>query len=300
MKHDYSLADPTVLSLTPPQVVDVAARAGYRFVGLRMTRVTPDEVLYDLARDRVLMRETKARLAATGVAVHDGELFRTDPALEPEDFIPELEATAELGAQHVIAQVPDPDRERERRRASLRLCDLAKPLGIFVSLEFPHWTETGNLAEAARVVRAVNRSNAGILIDMLHFGRSDSSVEELAQLPREWFRFAHVCDAAKEVPPTMAGIIRTARDERQFPGEGGIDVRGILAALPQDIPYALEIPRVALTKAVGPEEVARLALTVARSHLDEGDGTQIPAPSQRPPTARVAAGPVTQPRASQA
>ena len=49
----------------------------------------------------------------------------------------------------------------------------------------------------------------------------------------------------------MAGIIRTARDERQFPGEGGIDVRGILARMPQDIPYALEIPRVALTKAVG-------------------------------------------------
>jgi sugar phosphate isomerase/epimerase len=103
---------------------------------------------------------------------------------------------------------------------------------------------------------------------MLHFGRSDSSLDELAKLPREWFGFAHVCDAAKEVPPTMAGIIRTARDERQFPGEGGIEVREILACLPPDIPYALEIPRATLTKAVGPEEVARLALLVAKSHLE--------------------------------
>jgi sugar phosphate isomerase/epimerase len=271
MKHDYSLAHLTVLSLTPPQVVDVAARTGYRYVGLRMTRVTPDEVLYDLARDKTLIRETKARLAATGVAVNDGELFRMDPKLEPEAFVPELEATAELGAQHVIAQLPDPDRDRATDRFA-RLCDLAKPLGIFVSLEFPHWTETGNLATAVRVVRAVNRTNAGILVDMLHFGRSDSTVAELAKLPREWFRFAHVCDAAREVPPTLDGIIRTARDERQFPGEGGIDVRGILAAMPQDIPYALEIPRAALTKAVGPEEVARLALLVARSHLDGAEG----------------------------
>ena len=271
MKHDYSLAHLTVLSLSPPQVVDVASRTGYRYVGLRMTRVTPDEVLYDLARDRALMRETKARLATTGVAMLDGELFRMDPTLEPESFIPELEATAELGARHIIAQLPDPDRERATARFA-RLCDLAKPLGIFVSLEFPHWTETGNLEVATKVVRAVNRTNAGILVDMLHFGRSDSSLDELANLPREWFRFAHVCDAAKEVPPTMAGIIRTARDERQFPGEGGIDVRGILACMPQDIPYALEIPRVALTKAVGPEEVARLAVRVARSHLDEADG----------------------------
>ena len=267
MKHDYSLAHLTVLSLTPPQVVEVAARTGYRYVGLRMTRVTPDEVLYDLARDRALMRETKARLAATGIAVNDGELFRMDPTHGPDDFVPELEATAELGAQHVIAQLPDPDRERATARFA-KLCDLAKPLGIFVSLEFPHWTETGDLATATKVVRAVNRTNAGILVDMLHFGRSDSSLDELAKLPREWFRFAHVCDAAKEVPPTMAGIIRTARDERLFPGEGGIDVRGILACIPQDIPYALEIPRVALTKAVGPEEVALLALRVARRHLD--------------------------------
>ena len=67
----------------------------------------------------------------------------------------------------------------------------------------------------------------------------------------------------------MEGIIRTARDERQFPGEGGIPVREILARMPQDIPYALEIPRMALTKAVGPEEVARLAVAVAKSHLDD-------------------------------
>ena len=110
---------------------------------------------------------------------------------------------------------------------------------------------------------------------MLHMGRSDSSLDELRRLPREWFRFAHVCDAEKEVPPTMEGIIRTARDERLFPGEGTIDVKGILACLPQDILYSLEIPRVTLTKAVGPEEVARLALRVAQCHLDDA-GAVVP------------------------
>ena len=84
----------------------------------------------------------------------------------------------------------------------------------------------------------------------------------------------------------MAGIIHTARDERQFPGEGGIDVRGILACLPQDIPYALEIPRVALTKAVGPEEVALLALRVARSHLDAANGKPPSATAHRPRVSR--------------
>jgi sugar phosphate isomerase/epimerase len=280
MRHDYSLAHLTVLSLTPPQVVDVAARAGYRYVGLRLTRVTPAEPLYDLAHDHALMKQTKARLAATGVEVLDIELFRMDPSLDAESFIPVLEAAAELGAKHIIAQLPDPDRQRATERFA-RLCDLAKPLRIFVSLEFPHWTETGDLATAAKVVRAVKRSNAGILVDMLHMGRSNSSLEDLARMPRDWFRFAHVCDAAKEVPPTMEGIIRTARDERQFPGEGGIDVRGILACMPQDIPYALEIPRMALTRAVGPEEVALLALRVAQSHLDGARNEMPSAAGQR-------------------
>jgi sugar phosphate isomerase/epimerase len=112
MRHDYSLAHLTVLSLTPPQVVDVAARAGYRYVGLRLTRVTPAEPLYDLANDRILMKETQARLADTGIEVLDIELFRMDPALEPESFIPVLDAAAELGAKHIIAQLPDPDRKR--------------------------------------------------------------------------------------------------------------------------------------------------------------------------------------------
>ena len=203
----------------------------------------------------------------TGVGVLDIELLRMDPALDADHFLPCLEAGAELGARHAICQLPDPDRERATARFA-RLCDLAQAFGTFVSLEFPHWTETGNLTEAARIVRAVNRPNAGILVDMLHFGRSNSSLDELAQLPREWFRFAHVCDAPKEVPPTMQGIIRTARDERLFPGEGSIAVREILDTMPHDIPYALEIPRVTLMNAVGPEEVARLALAVAKSHLE--------------------------------
>jgi sugar phosphate isomerase/epimerase len=267
MKHEYSLAHLTVLTLTPPQVVEAAAAAGYEYVSLRCTRVTSAEPLYDLGRDRALMRETKARLADTGIRMHDMELFRMDPMLEPEDFEPELDATAELGAHHIIAQLPDPDRGRAVARFA-RLCQLARPRGIFVSLEFPHWTETGDLAEAARVVREAGQDNSGILIDMLHMGRSNSSVEELRRLPREWFRFAHVCDAEERVPETMDGIIRTARDERAFPGEGTIDVKGILAALPDDIPYSLEIPRNVLTAAVGPFDVARIALRACQSYLD--------------------------------
>ena len=58
----------------------------------------------------------------------------------------------------------------------------------------------GSETEATGVLSAVNKSNAGILVDTLHFDRSNSSIEELKRLPREWFRFAHVSDAPKEKP----------------------------------------------------------------------------------------------------
>jgi sugar phosphate isomerase/epimerase len=142
----------------------------------------------------------------------------------------------------------------------------------------------------------VDRSNAALLIDLLHMARSNSNCDDLGKLPRVWFRFAHVCDAERQCPVTVEAMIRTARYERLFPGEGTIDVRGILAGLPSDIPYSLEIPRVALTRAVGPEEVARLAIRVAQSHLD-GRPTRTAATTS-PATERASVFPLQSPVAT--
>ncbi|MGQ5262031.1 TIM barrel protein [Micromonospora sp. ZYX-F-536] len=265
--HDYSLAHLTALSLSPPELVEAASEAGYRYVGLRLTRVTPQEPHYPLATDPALMRTTKVRLAATGIDVLDIELARIGPHEDPRDFERFLEAGAELGARHVITQLPDPDGARKIDRFA-QLCELARPLGLTIDLEFPSWTETPDLSEATRVLRAAGQPNAGILIDLLHFARSGSSLADLRELPADWLHFAHVCDAAANVPATVDGLIYTARFERLFPGEGGIDVRGILAALPPGIPYALEIPRATLVAQVGAKEHARMSISAARRHLD--------------------------------
>jgi sugar phosphate isomerase/epimerase len=223
------------------------------------------------------MRTTKVRLSATGIEVLDIELARIGPHERLSDFQRVLEAGAELGARHVITQLPDPDRSRKIERFG-QLCEMAQPLGLTIDLEFPSWTETPDLREATRVLRAANQPNAGILVDLLHFARSGSSVDDLRGLPAEWFHFAHVCDAPAEVPATTEGIIHTARFERLYPGEGGIDIEGITDALPSDIPYTLEIPRAMLSTQVGGKEHARLAITAAKRFFDRvasrspGDG----------------------------
>jgi len=267
MGYEFSLAHLTVLQCAPPEMVEIAGKTGYQYVSLRMTAVTASERTYPLMDDRKMMKETKMRLADTGVCVLDIELVRMDPATEPETYLSFLEAGGELNARSVIGQVPDPDRERATERFA-RLCDLAEPFGLTVDLEFLTWTENPDLKAAALVLEAVNRPNAGILVDTLHFDRSRCSLEDLKNLPREWFHFVHLCDARGEIPTTKEGLIHTARADRYFPGEGSLNLREILDCIPI-VPYSLEIPNDALMKALGPEEVARRAIRAAKKYLED-------------------------------
>lgn len=265
MNYEFSLAHLTVLQCSPPEMVAIAANVGYSYVSLRMTAVTTKEKTYPLMSDRTMMQETKKRMADTGVRVLDIELARMDPGTEPEVYQAFLEAGGELGARSVIAQLPDPDRGRAADRFA-RLCAMAQPLGLTVDLEFPSWTDTPDLKSAAAILNAVQMPNAGILVDTLHFDRSRSRLDDLRKLPRGWFHFVHLCDAPKAIPATTEEIIFTARAGRLFPGEGELDLKGILSCMPT-VPYSLEIPNDALMKEVGPEEFARRAIRAAEQYL---------------------------------
>ena len=265
MSYEFSLAHLTVLQCSPPEMVEIASQAGYTYVSFRLTAVTSDEKTSSLIQNRVLMKETKSRLADTGIQVYDIELAKLDPETEPETYLRFLEAGAELGARSVITQLPDPNRQRATERFA-RLSDLAKPFGLTVDLEFPWWTETPDLHAAVTVLEAVNKPNAGILIDTLHFERSHSSLEELKTLPREWFHFVHLCDAPKAHEKTQEEKTHTARAGRLFPGEGDIDLKEILNSIP-NVPYSLEIPNEDLLKKLGPQEFASRALQAAKQYL---------------------------------
>lgn len=267
MTREFSLAHLTVLQCSPSEMVTIAANAGYAFVSFRLAAVTDNEPVYPLLRDRSMMQEAKNRLSDTGLRVLDIELARIPPETEPETYLPLLEAGGELGARSVIAQLPDSDQGRVIDRFS-RLCELAKPFDLTIDLEFPSWTQIPNLEAAARVLNAVGAPNAGILVDTLHFDRSASSLETLRNLPREWFHFVHLCDAPEKIPLTTEGLIHTARADRSFPGEGGIDLKPILDCMP-NVPYSLEIPNQKLMEQWGPEKYAHKAIRTAEKFFRE-------------------------------
>jgi sugar phosphate isomerase/epimerase len=263
MGPEFSLAHLTVLGTTPVELIDIAAAAGYDYASIRATPVAPGERVTPLAGDPSMVRQVVHRVADTGVRVLDVELARIGPDEEPDRYVEVLEAAAEVGARHVISQLPDPDRSRATDRFG-RLCDLALDYGLTVDLEFPSWSDTGDLAAAAAVVRGVDRANAGILVDALHFFRSHSSLDDLTTLPRRWFHFIQLCDAPATVPSTVDGVIHAARSARSLPGYGGLPLPDLLDLLPAG-PYSLEVPNDVLRRELGTAEFARLVLTLARA-----------------------------------
>ena len=269
MNRPFSLAHLTMLGVPPPQLVETASKAGYRYVSLRPIPVgAPNEPLYPLGTDRALLARTKAAMAATGVGLLDIEVARIVKGVTPRSYLPALEAAAELGGRHVLSSAWCDDRPyildffRE-------LCDLAQPFGLTVDLEFVTWSGVRTLDEAVDVVRDARRANAGIVVDTLHFDRCHAELEKLSALPREWFHFAQISDAPATYSTEREELIRIGRAERLYLGEGGIDVESILSRLPQ-VPLSIEIPNTAKLESLGPEQYARLCIETARSFLAAG------------------------------
>jgi sugar phosphate isomerase/epimerase len=262
----FSLAHLTVLGCAPPEMTYIAARAGYDFVSYRLiTMHLPGEPDYDLTQNKAMFRQTRNALAQTGLKVHDVELARIQDGVHVKSYEPALETAAELGAKQVITSIWTA--ERNYAIDSLgELCEMGAKLGLSMNLEFVTWANVSNLAEAAAICRSVSRDNCGLLIDVLHFHRSRVRLTALDAVPREWLRFTHVCDAPKEIPSTKEGLIHTAREERLYPGEGAIDIAGIVNRLPP-MPYSLEIPNLARVRELGYAEHAWRCLEAARRYF---------------------------------
>src|SRR5262249_26517959 len=118
----------------------------------------------------------------------------------------------------------------------------AQQYGLHVCLEFAIYTGVRTLADAVRVVKKSGRANASVLVDALHFSRSGGWPSDIAGVDASLFRYAQICDAAAVIPRESSALIREARGGRLLPGEGGLPLRELVAALPAAIPLAVEAP----------------------------------------------------------
>jgi len=265
----YSLAYLTANASTVPQAIDIAAALGYASVGVRLWPNAPGAPHQALLHDPAIERETLARLRDGPVRVFDIEIVRIGEHFDPQAYRPLFDAGARLGARAVLVAGDDADRQRLAHNYA-RLCETLQAYGMTADLEFMPWTAVKNARDALDVVRlAAYPAQAGVLIDALHFQRSDTTLDDLRALPPALLHYAQACDAPPGEGLSVEQLIHAARCERALPGEGAIDLAALFQALPANVPVSVEIPHQQRSCVIGDLAWARQALAATRKALGD-------------------------------
>jgi sugar phosphate isomerase/epimerase len=225
----------TLLDVPPPDLVTVAADAGFGAVGLRVSPATGDERPWPMSPGSPMLAETALRCAHRGITVLDVEAIRLGPRAAP--FTPVLETAAALGAGFVNAICEDPDLSRLADEFA-GLVAAARPYGIRPVVEFMAYRSVRTLGDATAVV--AGSGGGGILIDALHVQRCGVGLDALRELNPALVTYVQLCDAPAAAP---ADEIAEARSGRLLPGDGELPLSELLAALPDGIPVAVEAPQ---------------------------------------------------------
>jgi len=184
-----------------------------------------------------------------------------------------LDLAGELGCGLVSAIEPygTPVPADLGAEAFARLCDAAGERGLRAQLEFMPMSGIPDLAAAWEIVRRAGRANGGLLLDTWHFARSRSSPALLAAIPEGRVFSLQISDAP--LTPASDAWHETAHG-RRLPGEGELDLAGVLALLGpgrRALPQGPEVCADALS-ALSPPEAARRAAAATQRLLAQIDG----------------------------
>ena len=267
MSRKFSLAYLTIPGTNPVDQIRIAAGTGYDFVSLRPIPMhLPNEPLFQFDLDRKLFKDIRNALEQNDIKLMDIELARVREDLKVEDYESAFAAGAELGATDVLSSVWTKDKEYAYKEFA-KICDLAAKYDLKVNLEFVTFSGISALNGALELLDKVDRPNAYLMVDTLHAHRSLVSPEDLKQVDRKRFGFIHLCDGPLDIPsledPSMIGV---AREGRLYAGEGGIDLKGMFLAMP-DNPISIELPNSKEMEARGAAGHAARCLVTAKDYF---------------------------------
>ena len=253
MKPQFSLVYLTAPSASPPEMIYMASRAGYDFVSLRtISMQLPNEPNFSLSRNKKLIDLTKRALQDTGVKIHDTENARIYDEADIASYEPEIEVAAELGARYILSNIWTTNSNITVNKLG-QLCEIAASYGLSIIVEFVTWSAVKTLHAACELIRQTGKQNVGLVIDTLHFNRSQCRLEDFDAVPSDLLKFAHLCDAPREIPKTTEGLIHAGRVERNYLGEGAIDIASIVRKMPPMV-YGIEIPHLERISEIGVAE----------------------------------------------
>jgi sugar phosphate isomerase/epimerase len=173
---------------------------------------------------------------------------------------PVFELASELGAEEVlaVAYTDDPIDPDVASRGFAYTCDLAARDGLGIALEFLPWTSVPDLRTAWNVVSTAGRDNGGLVIDSWHWQRAPGGPDPatLRSIPASRIHLLQLNDAPRDPDGEM---MDETMNRRLLPGEGEIDLRGLLDTLDEMGAEPIVAPEVFNPSigALGPDEAAR-------------------------------------------
>lgn len=210
-------------------------------MGVRVAQTAQDRG-FQLSAGSSLLRDTKSALADNGMQVLDVEVVKLHPGSSRGDWMPVLEAGAELDASFLLVTVLDDDYARATDIFA-DLAELSGRYGLRTCLEPMVFSSVRDMTAAAKFVADARDSDAGLLLDALHWTRAGSDLAELGAIADDLLPYCQLCDAPSAQPAVdHNAAITEARTDRMAPGAGALPLVDILRALPPNAAISVESP----------------------------------------------------------
>jgi sugar phosphate isomerase/epimerase len=205
----------------------VAAAAGFPSLALQVHWVTT----YGIDATRALLDEC----GLTAGALEGAMSWPAGPEAASDDADQLLDVASAVGADvlHAACMAHELDSVTRAVDGFAALCERARAYDIKVSIEFIPWYGIPDLDTAWQIVRESGASNGGLCIDLMHWHRQPGGpdYDRLRDIPSEHIVYVQLTDAppmGAEGPDAYLAECMTARS---IPGDGIIDVDGMLHAL---------------------------------------------------------------------
>lgn len=147
--------------------------------------------------DEALIRTLIARLDGKGISVLDVETVWIGPAHAP---------STPADGDRAPTRLPQPADHGQRPRSGApadnfsRRCQEADRFGMNVGMEFAAYAAMPTLQAVVRLVQAIRRSDAKVLIDALHFARSRGEPSQIVAIDPALLAYCQLADARGRRP----------------------------------------------------------------------------------------------------
>ncbi|MDV6279167.1 sugar phosphate isomerase/epimerase [Rhodococcus jostii] len=203
-----------------PQIITAASTSGFAGIGL-----TVGQCVSALERGLAL-EELPKRIEDAGLEVAELELVRLcdeGPTRWANSLVEDLVGTIQPDRLHTAAFTGETAKAADEFAA---LCQ--RHPGTPVAVEFMPYSVVENAESALSMVSHAGTDNAAIVLDIVHFFRSGSTIEQLDNRLLEHVAVVQLSDVSAR---PGVGLADEARHLRTYPGRGNLDTVGFLTKI---------------------------------------------------------------------